>query len=250
MRIKEVLRPVDDNGETNPVSIIVILTAVIIIIISVVHIIKNFTAHLTVIDNLPQYATKMVESARDGIYENLYDVIDENLAGDRKVPKKGALIRDGSYEQELPEGSENIYFSTFIVDIESIRQSYHIQLYWPDIKNIGQYESNLMITCVEGDDAIYEDFDCKNPAPMFPGEAQARRIDAYLPYIKYDANGSPLYQVVLYNGWIMISLQTCGDEKLTAQYRKEVDDWLRNTHIDLERYKDKINYKVTCDRSF
>lgn len=255
MRLREVLRPKNENGDINPVFIIVVLSVFIIlvgIIWSVISEVKLANSNMTYIDNLSHYAHDMPDKSRQSIYRKLHYLIGANMVdGDRKIPNRGAKIRQDSYQER--EAIDGIYISQFIVDISSVQQSYSVGLSWSKNGAIAQENYYVGISCVDADKNIYESFVCKkedSTEQIFPGNDMAGSPASYLPYTKYDANGNPLYQITYYDGWIMVSLQTCGDEMLTAQYRAEVDAWLKNTKIDLEEYKDKTRYRVTCDGDF
>lgn len=73
-----------------------------------------------------------------------------------------AEIRSGSYSQTISDSSKMIYYTTFIVDIPSLKQSYVVQDYYSPlpIDQSGLYDYNSLVLCPDESQLIYGSFDC------------------------------------------------------------------------------------------
>ncbi|MCL2173837.1 hypothetical protein FWH58_00845 [Candidatus Saccharibacteria bacterium] len=107
------------------------------------------------VENLPDSEWTLIETV-------LYGVVQANLGG-QTTPTTGAVIREGSYQQTLHDPGKQIFFTSFMVDIPTIKQSYHVEYYFSPLPNElaglgGDY--NLLILCPTADELIYETFLC------------------------------------------------------------------------------------------
>lgn len=113
-----------------------------------------------------------IEKPQDGngeidlISRELYLIIRSNNVGD--IPDnsiKDIVIRDGSYSKTFSE-SEGVHRVSFIVDIESIHQSYHVKYAWSnsgdDLSENGNYQYDTLVTCLPQDLLIYGIFPCED----------------------------------------------------------------------------------------
>lgn len=249
---KEFFRLRNDDGTPNYILLAivgVIVLVVLFVVWWVVSEIQMANSKMTRVDNLPHYASEMSERSKDSVYATLYTAIQTNLPEGERPPYKGANVREGTYVEEEVDStdSEEIYKSEFIVDIARLRQSYRVSLEWPvgDPTVFTTYYPE--VTCVNGDEVIYEDFVCEDPPAMFPGDKS--NPVRYLPHTVTDVEiGEAKYSVELDGDWLVISMQSCGDEKKREEYQKEADSWLESTEMDLEKYKRR--YIETCDGNF
>ena len=73
-----------------------------------------------------------------------------------------AVIRDGSYRQQITDTEHMIYETTFIIDIPSLKQSYSvIDKYSPlPMEESGLTDYTTLVLCPDADDLIYGEFQC------------------------------------------------------------------------------------------
>jgi hypothetical protein len=93
--------------------------------------------------------------------------------------KKGAL-RDGTAESSY-DSSTNVNVGSFILDIESAKQSYRVGFDWSsDADNMYLSSDGITIGCLSDEELIYGRFDCSG----FPDNATTpvNKIEEILPY--------------------------------------------------------------------
>jgi len=108
---------------------------------------------------------KQVPSISDNYAKNLeadlYKALSKNNSSVNAETTK-AQIRSGSIESEN-NADERSYYYSFIVDIDSLKQSYRVQLNWSldDDGNVVPYGYPIIVTCLFSiDERIYDDFAC------------------------------------------------------------------------------------------
>ena len=124
--------------------------------------ITNFTA---IVKNLP-------DSERQLLEQNLYATVKMNLSGTTTMPTvTDAVIRGGSYRQTYDEPTE-VYHTTFLVDIPSLKQTYQVQDDYsslpPDLS--GLYDYTALVLCPSPSDLIYPAFTCQDRLSQESGE--------------------------------------------------------------------------------
>lgn len=152
--------------QITPIQIIIAIFVFIVSIILVISLIsifrKNPYGPETKIDNFSQYYRQTPSDVRDLTFSQLYGIIDNNLSDDTKVPTSGAKIRKDTNTNKY-DASSDINYYTFMVDIESIQQSYYVQISWSKNSNnnaLGGYP--ILITCPKPDQLIYKEFSCQD----------------------------------------------------------------------------------------
>ncbi len=226
-------------------KIVLLLVLGVFIVLAVLGAVRAFNTESSdevMISNLNDYAVTAPRGYKKDLQSTLWFVLSKRFdLPEGAVNDYDVVIRDGSYKESV---GYNTTVANFLIDIDKLEQTFAVTFSWPSAGSRTDVMERVVINCPRREEMKYPNSFCDGQYN------NSTDINLYLPYTKYDANGSPLYQITYYDGWIMVALQTCDDEKLTAQYRAEVDAWLKNTQIDLEQYKDKIRYRVTCDRNF
>src|SRR5690606_12092902 len=105
--------------------IFVLLTTVILVFYFISQ--NQPTASLS-IKNYNDYEKTMPSSERESIETLLFNTIESNFENIEQQKLDDVYIRDGSYSQELVGDNYN---TEFIVDIESIKQSYKVTDTYP-----------------------------------------------------------------------------------------------------------------------
>lgn len=149
----------------SPLHLIIAIGVLIIGIIVIISLIQIFRRNPygpeTKIDNFSKYYNSTPNDTRDIAFTQLYTIIANNLPEDTKIPTSGAKIRKGTDTKEYFNDSKINYY-TFIVDIDSIKQSYYVQISWSKSldADLGGYP--IIILCPQPDQLIYEPFDCQD----------------------------------------------------------------------------------------
>ena len=117
-----------------------------------------------VIDNFSDYFGDAPRDDRDKVFAALYDIVESNADANslKDMPASGAMIRDGSAEN-IYNKEENLHVGNFIVDMESIGQSYSGHFEWSsDVENIYFSGYVMLYVCLDRNDLIYGDFECRD----------------------------------------------------------------------------------------
>ena len=114
----------------------------------------------TTINGFAERAENLSDSRIELIEENLFETLKMNNSGSNITDD--AMIREGTYQQTLQNPAKQIYFTTFIVDISSLKQSYRINDYYssfpPEVSGLRDYAT--LVLCLDVKDLIYGEFDC------------------------------------------------------------------------------------------
>lgn len=181
----------------------------------------------------------------DAVQSELLDTI--NLNSRQTIigsDVKDAIIRGDTYNQSYDENT-GIYTVSFIVDIESLGQSFAGNYQWEkgtkSLEKIDEWGIN--IRCLPKEKLIYEDFQCKDMFSVMGGGGEA--IIKYLPHSTLN------YRIVLdpsqpqpYTLNVTIST-TAADERDDANaaingYKKQILEWIQSIGFDPQDYS--INY--------
>ena len=169
----------------NPIKLIVggfIVLALGLLVYSLYEIFRpNPYGNEIKIDNFAEYFGDTPRDEKDGLFAGLYNIVADNAEanGLNEIPKSGAMIRDGSAANEYNE-TENLHVGKFIVDIESIGQSYAGYFEWSNDNNNAYFSGYTMLyTCLVKEDLIFGQFKCND---MFADSVTTKfPITQYLP---------------------------------------------------------------------
>ena len=103
-----------------------------------------------------QSFSKLSEEQRGRIVGALEEILQFNWEGE--VDFDAAVLRAGSYEENLAGG---IYQATFVVDIMEIEQSYKVNYYYLTEEQEDLFNFTTFATCLPVAELIFGDFDCK-----------------------------------------------------------------------------------------
>lgn len=142
------------------IGVLIIGIIVIIGLIQIFH--RNPYGPETKIDNFSQYYRQTPTDIRDLTFNQLYGIIANNLPEDTKVPTSGAKIRKDTNTNQY-DSSSDINYYTFMVDIESIKQSYYVQISWSKNSDNNALDGYpILISCPKPNQLIYEEFSCQD----------------------------------------------------------------------------------------
>ena len=181
------------------------------------------------------------------IKAGLYNAIALNLPEDETPPSSGAIIREGSFQEEYNE-STDLHIGDFITDVESVEQSFSIHYEWTDDKN-NSYMSGypVMVTCVEKSERIYNTTTCVD-AYHSADPSIDDFADKYLPYFSQTETGIDYNIIKDYSDTepiIAIVSYTCEGSKDAEAVKKSSEAWLKSTGVTLD--SSKIIQKNYCD---
>jgi len=197
----------------------------------------HINAYDTYIPNLPAFV-------RDALNQSLCANVKTNLKSSN-FNVGDANIRDGSVEFEFDE--IKTHSGSFIVDIQSIRQSYEMSYKWSQDKNkniLGVYTATK---CLPSNKLLFGDFDCKDYLTDSANETKPNPILDYLPYstfnysIKANNDSGKLEldaDIFLYSA----DTRDGGRDESIKKYKSEVIDWIKSKELNPDDYS--INYNI------
>lgn len=170
----------------------------------------------------------------NGVKKQIWHLIEDNVDGVTKTNIDDAVIRDGTYEEET---NNEITTAKFLLDIDSIKQTYAVTVSWSDTVELSDY---VAVDCPSQDMMKYPDTVCYG---MYN---DTYSLDLYLPYLvrgemnDSDVPNSPLYLITgsEEEKTITVMVSVCDAEK----YKKEAMNYLRSTPIKLSEYT--IEYQI------
>jgi len=210
---------------------------------------KNPYGDYIVIQNYNENVKNISRDYEHNISSQLYRTVkdngdNENLTGS---DVKDAYIRKDSAEQEEVKRNSQ-YSGSFIVDIESLRQSYLVQYNYsrnPDDGFTSGYP--ILISCVNKEDVIYEDFECGDST--IEAASTMDPIITILPHSTLSYEAKAVYQddtLVIYVDLDIPSSDLKGNQQSDAQvvalYKKEFTDYVRSQGFTPENYTISYNY--------
>lgn len=217
--------------------VIVVLMQIILVIILASIVVVNTSQprnHISTVDN--DDILKNIPSKEIELYEQgLWSIIEETVDGADKSMIKDAVIREGSYIDETDENqndSSGSHQVSFIVDIDSIQQSYKVVLGW----SRDQYNPPI-IDCLPASEAKYPDSIC------YGTYRNTHDLSLYFPYTIYAPQSNGANDVLItgeeYEHWIKVDITNCRPDEL----KKQAQDYLDSLPIDLTQYN--IEYEIS-----
>lgn len=200
--------------------IIFVPVLIIIVIISsfIIHIIIQESQKISV-TNLDEKASSAPIIEKDLFRRQLKNVI--LLNPDIKASDiKDAVIRNGSYSEKTRDG---ITTAKFIIDIDSIKQSYTVDFSWSDTESLS---TNIFIECPTVFESKYPDSNCVG---MYTTSSSP---ELYLPYKGTTKSGiSYEISVKQYNGrdfYFEVSTKNCQN---LDEAKAAAEAWLNTTPL-------------------
>lgn len=151
-----------------PTHIIFIIVTFVVVIISVsiasIIFSNPYFGKQTNISNLSSY-TKGKASDKDTVERikyNLYNTISQNVDQSINAAKISDIkIRDNTFSQKYSEETQS-YSVYFIVDSETLKQTYQVAYEWSENPNQQLDEWGIYVKCPTTDQLIYDEFDCRD----------------------------------------------------------------------------------------
>lgn len=187
---------------------------------------------------------------RDAMESYLYNVTVMNIDAEKAGKVGDALIREGSDSQDYNSVTVT-YSGSFIVDMQSIKQSYEVQYSYTKEKNNALYVDGgnaVVVSCLEPSKLIYGEFDCKDIVSK-----QSSKYDVLLQYLPYEnfsfklspdaTQGEELVVVVTLDiPQIDLSSDAASKAATISLYKNEVKKWFDSKGLNWNDYKLDYNY--------
>lgn len=199
------------------------------------------------IKNYDKYISNLPTDRRDALNSTLYSITKRNLKSDN-LNIGDATIRDGSVEYNYDQAT-NLHSGSFVVDMQSIKQSYSMSYVWSsDTNNTNLSGYTATASCLTPDKLIYGDFPCEDDFNNSKYNKNRDPILDSLPYstfnytitatINNDNTTSLDVKIFLYSS----DTQNGGREASINKYKAEVTDWIKSISLKPEDYS--INYTI------
>ena len=218
-----------------------IAMAQILVIIVLVLLVQSFTvekSHVE-IENEPvsEAEEEMPKKVKDFVEENIWSMIRSNVAEATRNNVDDVVIREGTYV--TTRNSDGSIAANFIVDIDSLKQSYTVSTGW---SKDGKEMFETIIDCPPIDQMKYPETVC------YGAYYNTYSLDLYLPHMEYpegadDENADPLAPNYMITGdenskTLDILVSICDVDR----FKKEAWDYLSTVPIDFSDYT--VNYEI------
>lgn len=213
------------------ITLIVVLQGIFILMIGTTlsWAINNNREHVVVIDDSDQSAD-MPRVAKEAYMDALWQIIKDNVKDADRNIIRDVQIRDGSYTEE-EVNNDGVIQAGFIVDIDSIQQTYRVTISWD--KNDASV-MDAIIDCPTPDENRFPDSFCQGTY------RNTNDLSLYLPHMSYpegrdgSSPSAPNYMITgdQDSKFLNIMVSICDAEK----FKKEAWDYLNTVPIDFSDY--------------
>ena len=237
----------------NPFVIIGIVIQIIFIIL-VIFLIQNITKKETINPNIEINHTfdslpaDLPDSSKSAFESAIYEITSLNQENIGNIASSGVIVREGSIKNQYLN-ELNLHYLSFIVDIPSIQQSYHLIYRWSDDKN-NRYmpaDEPLMAICLPKSQMIYPDFNCRD---SYNGKGPQTAVYFLKNYDLKVNNQSfsitPKGKTNEDNFYYQVAINTCGNEELKNQANQVFEKQIQDLGFDISEIPHQtIGY---CDK--
>lgn len=231
------------------ISIIIIITAIIVFFI--IH--NQLHDQKISIENIDKYVKNMPDSKKQEIYGTIYMAAQTNSDLDEvTLSTATAVIREKTFSETYNK-YDKVYSGDFVVDIDSIKQTYHIYYDWSPNKTSEQLIAGSYGTsanCPTKNEMIYDFYKCKNPYTdeIYRAYDYLTMLLPYTGTLK-DNTSYTASPVEYYYGseepFIRVSIDACGNNKKITEGVEAFKNYLKSYNLNPEDYN--IISKNTCD---
>ena len=227
MMFKNLLNNLSKNQKIGIAAILQIV--IIAILVSVLQFFLSPRQYASIEDNKTEEEASIPNNAKDFVADNIWTLVSSNLPGVDSNNIDDIVIREGTYQEtENEDGSVSV---NFIVDIDSLKQTYTISTGWSKDKSV-VYE--VVVDCPPQSKMKYPETICHG------SYNSTYSLGLYLPYVvksQYEDAAPDIHiEGDEANKTIDVIVSVCDSEK----FKKMATDYLESTPIKLSEYT--INY--------
>ena len=226
------------------IPVVVLLVAIMIYMLKRPEVVVE--PRLT-IDNFSEMLPEVPVETEKIIEEKLYNYVFDS--GVEEVPNDGAMIRDGSVDGFTIR--DEFYVGDFIVDIDSVQQSYIMEYYYGKLDGEAEAEgaASVMVYCIEDpEEVIYEDFVCDANRDFVKPDP----IQYILPREFEDYELSYTYSLTSESGYAVVvtydppeSIYLSGKvEEFENESMGKIREFLTESGVEPDRYEFVVKYKI------
>jgi len=211
-------------------GVIVLIAVAVLISVYYANSSKNQYGEAVAIQDLDNRVQNLPKERLDSITAALYEIIRLNSPnGEFTGTIDDAIIRKDS-ERQVRGASEGQYEGNFIVDIESIRQSYRFTYTSSEDLNDG-YMSGYptLATCLREEELIYGPFDCKDVLTT-----ENEGLDPILQILPHESLNFKIAGTQTEDGALTLKVtlllseadRRTGEAAAVQAYKQEALDWM------------------------
>lgn len=199
------------------------------------------------INNYDKYVSNLPADSRNSINTAIYKIVKNNLKTS-DINVSDATIRKGSATYNY-NASTNVNSGSFIVDMQTIKQSYLISYEWSsDDTNVNLSGYTSAASCLPANELIYGDFNCVDSFSNSITNINRDPILDHLPYSTFNytvtASMNAQNKVDLNVSMILYSSDTRDGNRDNSinKYKVEIVDWIQSIGLNPANYL--INYSI------
>lgn len=213
------------------VALFILLT---IIFIATGGMSKN-QADISNINSLPINLSKKDE---ENIKKAVFNYLSSNYSEYNDISSENIVIREKSYSETI---DNDITHSTFIIDIESKKQSFRVNYNWSKT-NSKSVNNPVTVQCLDSIDLIYGKFDCLDQS-----NSKDDKVDPILSYLPYSTDYYTITPVRNSDGSLTLKIQSTGLSRALTEddYKQMVSEWLSRKGVNPNDYSLFISTSVT-----
>ena len=200
------------------------------------------------IQNYDDKVENLSADMRDSMESYLYNIVVKNVDSSVNPSKiSDAYIREDSNKQ-LYDNDTTVYNGSFIVDMESIKQSYFVQYGYSDSNTKDVGGNPVVVSCLPKDQLKYGEFKCVDFV-----SAQTSENDILLQYLPYKNFSFKLSPDATQGDTLVIVAKldipqsdlmgdTASRASIVTMYKQEVIKWIESKGADPSKYIIQYNY--------
>lgn len=235
------------NNLSRNQKIVIVLVLQIFVILSIVVLLQNVfnsekdhmvdasanNVNTAIAEDVPNDLEVSFEKTLWNVLSMNVDGLDEN--------KVDYTVREGSYEFNDSDGASS---ATFLVDIDSLKQTYAVSIAWSGDNRKGSMPPDILINCPPLNQMKYPETVCQG---MYNNTYS---MDLYFPYDGYDADGNTVWIIEGDDATKTITIESsvCDLEKYNAEaldYIKKNTPYFNNPDYQIVYETNIID--VACD---
>ena len=189
------------------------------------------------------------KNAEEFISENIWIAIRNNVADVSKNDIKDVTIREGTYEET--KNDDGTISANFIVDIDSVKQSYIAEYFYGSLEGMNEMEREASATlyCIEEPELVkFPDFHCKANRDFVKPDAISyllpKEFDGFTADYTYSLSSKSGYAVVVEYDPSESVYMSGRVEAYKTEKMNELKEYLKKAGVDPDAYEYIEKFKI------
>ena len=226
-----------------------VIVALVLILIYMINQPEVVEAPKIVIDNFDEMISGVPKDTKDKIEEELYTYVQNSVSENTLVPESGAMIRSGTVGGFTV--SDTLHVGDFIVDIDSVKQSYIAGYFYGSLEGMNEMEREASATlyCIEEPELVkYPDFRCKANRDFVKPDAISyllpKEFDGFTADYTYSLSSKSGYAVVVEYDPSESVYMSGRVEAYKTEKMNELKEYLKKAGVDPDAYEYIEKFKI------